>query len=128
MVDAKKVKKTKKRVGGVGAKNTNTKNVGIEKKKQMGVLGLIVALMVVLIGGVLFVGAVSGWFGDSKVVLSEEYYGEFGDFMDLTGEEYEKLVKEEKSFVVFVDQEGCTTADRLGGFVTDWANEVKIKV
>ena len=63
-----------------------------EKKKQMGVLGLIVALVVVLMGGVLFVGAVSGWFNDPKVKLSEEYYGEFQDFTDLSKEEYEKLV------------------------------------
>lgn len=101
--------------------------MGAEKKKQMEVLGLIVALVVVLVGGVLFVGAVSGWFGDSKVVLSEEYIGEFQDFVNLTREEYEKLMEEGKSFVVFVDQEGCTTADRLEGFVADWANEAKVK-
>ena len=99
-----------------------------EKKKQMGVLGLIVALVAVLMGGVLFVGAVSGWFDDSKVRLSREYYGEFGDFMGLSKGEYEKLTEERKSFVIFVDQDGCTTADKLEGFVRDWASEKKVKV
>ena len=102
--------------------------MGAEKKKQMGVLGLIVALVVVLMGGVLFVGAVSGWFDDPKIRLSEEYYGEFGDFANLTGEEYERLVGEGKSFVVFVDQEGCDTADKLEGFVRNWASNVGVRV
>ena len=74
-----------------------------EKKKQMGVLGLVIALVVVLFGGVLFVGAVSGWFDGSKVTLDPEYYGEGADFMELSAGEYDGLVEAKKSFVVFVD-------------------------
>ena len=96
-----------------------------EKKKQLGVLGLIIALVVVLIGGLVFMGAVAGWFDDPKVVLDAEYVcvddsSECG-FMELTADKYEELVKARKSFVVFVDQDGCTTADRLRGYVSDWA-------
>ena len=93
----------------------------------MGVLGLIVTLVVVLTLGVVFVGAVSGWFDDPKVKLADEYYGEF-EMMELTGEEYERLVGEGKSFVVFVNQGGCTTAERLREYVTEWATEAGVRV
>jgi len=95
-----------------------------------GVLGLVVALVVVLIGGVLFVGAVSGWFDDPKVTLDAEYYCETdcGEFMEIDATSYNDLIAEKKSFVVFVDQGGCTTADRLREFVTKYAGEVGIKV
>lgn len=101
-----------------------------EKKKQLGVLGLIVALIVVLFGGLLFMGAVSGWFDDPKVVVSEEYRCTEGceEFMELDAAAYEDLMKAGKSFVVFVDQDGCTTADRLEGFVSDWASAAGVKV
>ena len=105
--------------------------MGTEKKKQRNVLGLIVALVVVLMGSVLFVGAVSGWFSDNKVVLDAEYYCSEkcdGEYMDLVGVDYEELVKSGRSFVVFVDQDGCTTADRLRGYVSDYAKEVGVKV
>ena len=97
--------------------------MGAEKKKQLGVLGLIVALIVVLVGSLVFVGAVSGWFDDPKVVISEEYKCTEGceELMELDAAAYEDLVANGKSFVVFVDQDGCTTADRLRGFVKDFA-------
>ena len=98
-----------------------------EKKKQMGVLGLVIALVVVLAGSVLFVGAASGWFDDPKVVLGAEYYGDF-EFLDLTAGEYEELVNAGGSFVVFVDQGGCTTADRLREYVSEWGSEMGVKV
>lgn len=101
-----------------------------EKKKQLGVLGLIIALMVVLIGGLVFMGAVAGWFDDPKVVLDAEYActDDCGEYMELSASGYEELVKERKSFVVFVDQDGCTTADRLRGFVSDWAAGAGVRV
>ena len=102
--------------------------MGAEKKKQLGVLGVVIAIVVFLIVGVLVVAVSSGWFGDSKVVLDTEYDGEFQDFMPLSISEYDDLIKEGKSFVVFVDQEGCTTADRLRGYVIDYAKEKGLKV
>ena len=102
-----------------------------EKKKQRNVLGLIVTLVAVLLGLVLFAGAMGGWFDDNKVVLDVEYYcGENcdGEYMDLDGAGYEELVRDGGSFVVFVDQSGCTTADRLSGYVKDYAREARVKV
>ena len=99
-----------------------------EKKQQLGVPGLVVALIVVLFGGVLFVGAASGWFDDPKVKLDAEYYAGGAEFMELTAGEYEGLVGAKKTFVVFVDQDGCTTADRLREYVTRYMTETGILV
>ncbi len=100
--------------------------MGQEKKKQLGVLGLIVALVVVLFSSVLFMGLV-GWFGEAKITLDQEYRGESTELMDLSVSEYDELIKAKKSFVIFVDQGGCTTADRLRGYVQDWATTNEIK-
>ena len=51
--------------------------MGKEKKQQAKILGLIIGLVAVLIGGLLFMGAVSGWFDDEKIVLDKEYYSEW---------------------------------------------------
>lgn len=85
------------------------------KKPKISIL--IIALIAVLFGGVLFVGAVSGWFDNAKVVLDPEYYSKDATFLELTTEEYEKLIQEKKSFIVFIDQTGCTTADKLREFI-----------
>ena len=99
-----------------------------EKKKQLGVLGLVVALVAVLLGSLLFVGAVGGWFDGQKVTLDPEYYGEGAEFMELSAGEYEGLVEAKKSFVVLIDQDGCTTADRLREYVTRYMAETGVLV
>ncbi|MBQ3453087.1 hypothetical protein IJG28_02765 [Candidatus Saccharibacteria bacterium] len=101
-----------------------------EKKKQLGVLWLIVVLVVVLIGSVVFVGAVSGWFDDTRVTVDDEYIcvDDCGELMELTAEEYGRLIEEKKSFVVFVDQGGCTTADKLREYVRDWSEKSGVRV
>ena len=96
------------------------------ENKNGGVLALVVALVGVLVGGVLFVGAVSGWFDDPKVKLDAEYYADGAEFMELSAGEYEGLVEAKKSFVVFVDRDGCTTADRLREYVTRYMTETGI--
>ena len=74
-------------------------------------------------------GAVSGWFDDSKVVLDEEYpCEEKCEMMELTVDTYEELIKKKGSFVIFVDQDGCVTADKLRGFVQNWSNDNGVKV
>lgn len=104
--------------------------MGKEKKRQLGIPSLVVLLVIVLASGVLFMGAVSGWFNGGKIILDEEYYcGEdcSGEFMDITVEEYEKLIEAKKSFIVFIDQSGCTTADRLRGYISDLSLEMKVQ-
>lgn len=111
------------KVSSVDKTRKSSEKVG-DKKRQIGVLGLVVLLIAVVVGSVLFVGAVSGWFSDGKVKLDAEYYcGEQcdGEYVDISGEEYEALVNKGKSFVVLVDQGGCTTADRLREYMVDFA-------
>lgn len=99
-----------------------------EKKKQMKVLGLIIALVVVLFGGLLFMAAVSGWFDNTRVTLDEEYYGDATEYMELSAGEYEDLIENKKSFAVLVDKGGCTTADRLREYGLEYAKEKGILV
>ena len=94
------------------------------KKKK--IIGLVCVLILVVVGGVLFIGAVSGWFsGPSIAVIDNEYRCEAKCVLDLSyidGEEYEKMVLEGKSFVVVVDQGGCVTAGKLKDFAYDYSN------
>lgn len=101
-----------------------------EKKKQAGVLSLIVALVIVLFGSILFVGATSGWFDNDEAILDNEYICQDncdGEYTELDAAGYEDLIGSHKSFLVFVDQPECTTADRLRTFLTDYAKERQIR-
>lgn len=100
-----------------------------DKLAKMKIWQLVLALVLVVAGVVLFVGAVGGWFSEGRVVLDAEYYCTEcdGELMELTGEEYEKLVSEGKSFVVLVDQGGCTTAERLKEYLKDYAKDKGFK-
>ena len=103
----------------------------MSKKNNLsgGVIGIIVSFTVVaLIGGILFVGLKKGWFNDPKITLSAEYYTEKPEMINLDAVKYEELIKEKKSFVIFVDQNGCTTADRLRGYIEEYIKEKKIDV
>ena len=129
MDQKKSVKKNDRRSSVSEVNRTLPRRSGAVQKKQMGVMGLVVSLVVVLTGGVLFVGAVSGWFSDSKVMLSQEFYNKEGaGLVDLSVEDYNKLIDKQKSFVLFVDQSGCTTADRLRGYVDNWAKDKGVEV
>ncbi|MBQ3433042.1 hypothetical protein IJG22_01955 [Candidatus Saccharibacteria bacterium] len=132
-----KEKTTRGQVGDGRAMNAGKRSANGEsmtvKKKMAGLkVWQLVLLLVVVIGGtVLFVGAASGWFGGGKVVLDAEYYcGDDcdGEMTELDGARYEELVQNGGSFVVFVDQSGCTTADRLRGYVEDYAGDAEIRV
>lgn len=95
-------------------------------KKAKTIISLIIALIAILIGGVVFIGAVSGWFDDPKTVLDPEYYSKNPELIDLSTADFEKLIGDQKSFLVFVDQTDCTTADRLRGYVNDYSAETGI--
>ena len=100
------------------------------KKKKAKIWQLILGLVIVVGGTVLFIGAVGGWFGQGKVTLDAEYYCERGcngEMAELDEESYEKLIVDGKSFVVFVDQGGCKTADRVREFMKKYAEEEGVK-
>ena len=92
---------------------------------------LVLGLILVVGGTTVFIVLVSGVLGSSYAVLDSEYLcGEScdGEYMELEPDSYDSLVTEGKSFVVFVDQGGCTTADRLEGYVKDYGVSHGFKV
>ena len=102
--------------------------------KQCGkIAGLVVALVAILIGSLVFAGAVSGWFDGPKIALDREYYCEGqncsdNDLLELTVDEYRELSNAKKTFAVFVDKDGCTTADKMRSFVLDYMKENGVKI
>ena len=96
---------------------------------------LLIALLIVVGGSILFLGGLSGWFGTRKVTLSPEYYASDttltntdGQFLErLTPESYQELADAGKSFLIFIDQNDCQVADRMQGFVENYANEAGLK-
>ena len=91
---------------------------------------LVVGLVLVVGGSVLFVLAIAGVFNTPVAEIDAEYVcGEScdGEYMELLPSEYEGLIDEKKSFVVMVDQGGCVTADRLKGYMKDFAVSKGIK-
>ena len=97
------------------------------QKRGGKIFGLAVALVAVILCGIVFIGAVSGWF-DDKVKIDAEYYSENPELMDLDTKGYDGLVAGKKSFVIFVDQYGCTTADKLREYVGKYMNETGMSV
>lgn len=94
------------------------------KKKRWVWVAALVALVAI---GILLAGGANGWFDGNKIELDVEYYTNRG-FMGLTATEYDSLVDNKKSFVVFVDQFGCTTADRLREFMKQYMEKNEIAV
>lgn len=102
-----------------------------QRLSKLTVWQLVALLVVVVGGGVLFVGAASGWFNDGRVVLSSEVYcGVDCDkrMVDINTLEYDGLIAERRSFVLLVDQDGCKTAERLKEFIEKYAEDAGIRV
>lgn len=99
---------------------------GKKKDKKKTIIFLVAALILVTLGTVLFVGAVSGWFSGPMVATIDDEYRCINncvlELSEITGEEYEKMVRESKSFVVLIDQGGCVTAGKLREFAYDYSN------
>ena len=92
---------------------------------------LVRLLIRLLGGGVLFIGSMAGWFDSKRVVIDEEMFCETECdkyLVDIDASSYEELVKEKKSFILLIDQNGCDTADRVRSFISDYAKEYGMKV
>ena len=64
---------------------------------------------------------------DKKFPLDSDQFGS-SEFIDISGEDYEKLLSEKKSFLVFVDQEGCITARGLEERLGQISREKNLKI
>ena len=95
------------------------------------IIYLIIGLVMIVSGSTLLMLALGGTFDSPLTELDPEYYCENAceeEFTELSKEDYEDLIKKKKSFVVFVDQIGCDTADKLRKFTADYFPENKIRV
>lgn len=92
---------------------------------------LILGLVMMVLGGALFMIGISSVVGDTRITLDGSYYCngmcDIG-YLELETNEYEKLISEEKSFVVFVDQMGCDVADNLRKFTNDYFPPHGVKI
>ena len=59
-----------------------------KKEKRIAILAIIVGCALLLALAAL--GVRGGWFNERKIVLEEEYLGEFTDYMSISAEDYEK--------------------------------------
>ena len=86
---------------------------------------------VVILGAVFLaigaVGLIITALSNQKFSLDSDQLGST-EYIDITGEEYEKLLNEKKSFLVFVDQSGCITAEGLRKNLEEIQEERKFKV
>lgn len=97
-----------------------TKKIG---KKR---LFLIIAGACLLLAGI--VGLLAAFLTKEKSFsLDEENFG-LSEFVEISGEEYEKMLQERKSFLVFVDQDGCITADGLRKISKEISEEKNLKI
>ena len=59
--------------------------------------------------------------------LSDDQLGS-AEFVTLDVDGYNSLISQKKSLVLFIDQEGCTTADALEKNLTEYMNEHEFKI
>lgn len=113
-----------------GKKVSRARGAREARKRQLGVPGLILALVIVVAGSVLFIGAVSGWFDAPKAVIDTEYRcnGDCKELTEISASEYDEMISAGKSFVVLIDQSGCTTADRLREYAAKWGEQYGVEV
>lgn len=104
----------------------------MKKKQGKKIWVLMLALVVVVGGSVLFVGAVSGWFsGPIMAEIDSDYYCDnkcYLELKDISIDEYNKMTTDGRSFVVVVDQGGCTTADRIKEYATRYSNGRRFQI
>ena len=67
------------------------------------------------------------YFINQKLSLDADQFG-VAEFTDISGEEYESLIERKKSFLVFVDQDSCITADGLERITKEIMSEKNLSV
>lgn len=77
----------------------------MKKSHFIAIFAGFLALVLLGVAGFLF-------FGEKKFPLDSDNFGSTSQ-VTITGEEYEDLIKNQKSFLIFVDQSGCITAEGL---------------
>ena len=87
-------------------------------------------LVLIISGVLLLIGVAILLFlilSSKKIILDSDQFGS-SEFIDISGEEYEKMSSEKKSFLVVVDQDGCITAAGMKKIAKEIMDEKNVKV
>lgn len=95
------------------------------KKLSRNRLALILTGSVLIIIGI--VGLIFSVLNHQKFPLDTDQFGS-AEFIDINKEEYNQLITDQKSFLVFVDQTGCITAEGLKKIATEISQEKNVKI
>ena len=99
------------------------------KTPKIKLIGLAFAAIAVFGGGILFVGAASGWFNGqpeaAQIALDSEYLNGF-EIKTLSKDDFNTLAKEQKSFVVLSYLPGCTA--KILSFASKFAEKQQITI
>ena len=119
-----------RKVSDSGQAVSGARKKGMPKWAKIGLL--MVGLILVITESIVFAVSLVGWFDDKKKVeISSEYVcgaGEVPEFINVDAPGYEQLAAEKKSFVIFVDQGGCATADGLRERLMEYAKKKGIRI
>ncbi len=93
--------------------------------KRLKVWQLVLLLILVIGASTGLIVGVSMVGGDGKMVVLDTYRceGEACKFEDINEEKYGELAASGESFVVFIDQEGCSAANTLRKIVQEYMNK-----
>jgi len=92
----------------------------MKTNRLIGIFAGIIATIVLIVVAVMI-------FRDGRVVLSEEYHGEGGIGM-ITTDDLRTMVEDKKSFLLFVSQPECQTAEKLRGILQDLITEYPVQI
>ncbi|MBR5419278.1 hypothetical protein IK110_03460 [Candidatus Saccharibacteria bacterium] len=93
------------------------------KRKEK--IAILIAASASIVSGIVLIIALS-LIPDIPFRLEDEYYGT-SEAIEITKDDYESLIKREKSFVVLVDKPGCVTTQTMRGFMSNFPEDMQFK-
>ncbi len=90
------------------------------KKKPIAIVGAVIAVVICVVAAIMI-------FCSGRVVLDQEYYGH-GEIGNISIDQMRSMIDEKKSFVVFVSQPDCRTADKLREILQDFITKYPMQI
>ena len=92
----------------------------MKKQQLFGLVLGVIAVVLLALAAVLI-------FRDGRIVLSAEYRGD-GGIGTITIDELRTMTEEKKSFILFVSQPECKTAEHLRGILQELISEYPVQI
>lgn len=93
-------------------------------KDKNHLLVFVISLLLLVVGAVGLIVTSA----NAKIHLNRDSIGYVENFVDITGEEYSQMIDEERTFLLFVDQDGCITARGLSAISDEIAKDKNLRV